>query len=394
MGGNLLFVNIGVDAVTLLSTDESRIYFFSTDIGYDIRERINNNRIMIVNDSYIELPYILDATPSVFGRTFSDFESYLQFLAKNIGSKIKSRKVVVWFSGGKDSTASLIVLLGLQRYVDFHLEAYYMHVPLLDGERNLRFVDVISRRLNIEISIESIGRHKMKDLLEYFGIPYRGFRWCTYHSKIKPMRKIKRIRSFDYEVSSERIFESYKRFSSLLEYARRKMFISGKQLKPTYLFTIMDVVDIVKKRNVVHPDYLAGCSRVSCSICPYRTIFELKKTMDDLEDPGLIDNALRKTYLARYKDMVDFEEYMVYALWRFSPRIADKILALKKLVRESEQCLRSGDVHRMISSIWLSKFESPIIEVDKAISLMQDAYKKRRFGILNLGLEPNFMVKT
>jgi len=366
------------------------LYFFSKEEGCDIRGIVRGGSI-VTGDMSLRLSYMLDATPGVFGRAIEKFDSYLEFLSRTIGPKLEGKKVVVWFSGGKDSTTSLIVLLKLQEYISLNLRVYYIHAPLLDGRRNLSFVDEVSRRLNIDIEIESIGREKMEDLLWYFGMPFRGFRWCTYHAKIRPMREIRRRLGFDYEVSSERLFESYKRFESLQEYAKRKMFISGRQLKPTYFFTILDVVDILKKHNAIHPDYLRGCSRVSCSICPYRTIFELEETIDDLEDPGLIESILRKTFLERYKHAVGWEDYLEFSLWRFSPKMVGGILRLKQLVHRMGGYITSEDIRRALSTMWHTKFDAPKLELDEITELMLEAYRTRKYGILNLGLEPIFL---
>ncbi|MEM4539180.1 MAG: phosphoadenosine phosphosulfate reductase family protein [Candidatus Korarchaeota archaeon] len=384
-----MFVCIGVDTLACLDNG-FKLYFFSTNMGFDVGKMLHNTGICY-NDNCINLSNLLDVVPGIFGRVCYDFESYLQFLARALTNKLNGRKVVVWLSGGKDSTASLITLLELQKYLNFDLKSYYIHVPLLDGERNLKFIDLISKKLDVEIGVESISKEKMKDLLEHYGLPYRGFRWCTYHAKIRVMRQIKKGR-FDYEVNSERIFESYKRFCSLLEYAKQRTFISGTQLKPLYILTILDVIDLVKARGVVHPDYIRGCSRISCSICPYRTVFELEKTANDLEDPGFIDLIMQKTYLQEYQNVATFDDYEKYALWRFQSNMAGKLLALKKCVEKMEQSLKSEDVDKILSYVWMNSLKAPHLEIDYVIKLITNAHKERKYGILNLGLEPELTI--
>ncbi len=384
MTGRPVFANIGMESVTILTEEKTDIFFMTKDRAVRINELVQKQGIQI-GDNKLDVWMVIDSTPGVFGRTINDLDEYAKNLAKYVGRKIGGRKIVVWFSGGKDSTATLVVLLKLLEYINFHIEVFYIHVPYLDGERNIRFAEEAAKKLSVDLHIESMPRDVMLDLLRERGLPFRGYRWCTYHSKIKVMRGIKKRLRADYEVSSERVFESVKRLKSLREYAKQEMFISGSQFKPTYLLTILDVADICRRNDVIHPDYLLGCSRVSCSLCPYRTILEADMTSSDVEDPGTIDITIREEYRRWYR-ATSYDDFIHYRLWRFSPSIAPIILLLKKALEGSQyQYMKMDVVRNMVSWMWMNDIEAPYIPIRAVIEIIRHI-RNFQVAIANLNL--------
>ncbi len=363
------FISLGMDSIAIFNNRGIKVYFMIEHIAKFLSDfRANEHSGFLFNK--IRYSTLIDAAPSIFGRIISDVDHYIYTLAEIVGSKLKDKRLVLWYSGGKDSTSALYIILRLQELINFKLFVGYIHVPFLDGEENSKFIDFVERKFSIDIIRASIGKNYMYRLLMERGLPYRGYRWCTYNAKIKVMRKIKRNLNCDFEISAERIFESFKRFRSLREYAKQFMFISGNQFKPIFPLTILDIVNICKKIDLVHPHYLQGCSRISCSLCPYRTIIELNKTLKDTHDPGLVEELIRITH-KKYHSTIGYDIYKRYALWRFSPKISSIILELKQhLSRREDRGICETDLLKSIAWIWHHNIEAPRITLTDIFSLV------------------------
>lgn len=377
-----------MDCITIINRYSSDVFFFLDDAAVKINSLIKNGFIE-VNNHRINLFKVLDLTPSFFGKVIDYLDEYVSFLHQALRRHLNNKKIIVWYSGGKDSTASLIIILKLSELINFKPYFVYLHVPLLDGQRNLRFVERVERQLSIDIIYDGLRKEKMLDLVKRRGLPFRGYRWCTYHAKIKIMRRIKRALGVDFEVRSERMFESQKRLKSLREYVKQKMFVSGSQFKPIYPLTVLDVVAICKEYNLIHPDYMIGCTRVSCSLCPYRSIVEIKKTFRDVEDQHIVDSILKATHRKWYSKIY-FDIYQKYYLWRFSPRFVEEILLLKEAASKlSAERLSSRNISNMLSWIWKNKISAPIISFREIYHYIMGA-QYSDLQILNLELQLNF----
>ena len=387
-GKELTFLCIGIETATILSKKGLKILFMTKDYAKSIRSIIRDREVLI-DKHKINIFKIIDATPSFFGKVISSVDEYARLLANIVGPNIKNKKIVLWFSGGKDSLATLLILLNLQEYVGFDLKTVYVHVPYLDGHTNLRFVDRVSKKLSIDIAIESIESGRMMELISQRGLPFRGYRWCTYNAKVKLMRKIRRRLGCDYEARSERIFESMKRLMSLREYAKQRMFISGTKFRPTYPLTILDVIEISKSLGLIHPHYLSGCSRVSCSLCPYRTIMEIDTTLRDVEDPGFISSVIKMMHRKWYSN-IDYEDYLYYSLWRFSPALALPILKIKKLIESRVDGIPIATIKERVSWIWRNNIMAPSLDLNDIINRI-NRLSGHPVGILNMDFREDFI---
>jgi len=379
------FISVGLDCVTILHKHQTNIFFMLGEKAKKINPLIQDKFIRI-NEHSVSLYKILDLTPGFYGCAINSVEDYIDLLYKSLKDYLKNKKIVVWYSGGKDSTSLLVVILKLSELIRFKPYFVYLHVPYLDGQRNIKFVEKVEKKLSIDIIYDSIEKNKMLDLIKKRGLPFRGYRWCTYHAKIKIMRKIKRSLGVDLEARSERATESQKRFKSLKEYAKQRMFISGTQFKPIYPLTILDVVRICKEYNLIHPDYFLGCTRVSCSLCPYRSILEIKSTFSDVEDHHFIDSILKEMY-EKWYNTISLEIYNSYYLWRFSPGLAKEIILLKTAAEKlSTEQILSDNILDMTSWIWKNKIDAPVLGLEKIYNYILGK-KLLDSQILNLGLK-------
>mgnify|MGYP003872552665 CR=1 FL=1 len=379
------FINPGTDFAIILRKDYRRLYFYySNDVILDVTRHLNGNLIKIKEFS---IPIYRFIAPSVAFPCYVayDLDEYVKFLLEHVKNKIRNKRILLSHSGGKDSTVSLIILLELKKYVNFDFTVTYSHVPFLESERHMRFVERVSQKLGIEIEMLEAPRDIFKKSLKEMGLPYRGFRWCTY-LKIKPVKQRKKELKADFEVVGDRISEGFKRFSSLVQYALQRTFISGKQFRPVYLLTLLDIIKIVRERDLVHPDYLRGMTRISCDLCPYRPVYEINELFHEVEDPGFIEQILREEYKRLYSGIASFEDYMTYALWRYHPDQARTIMKIRKNFNEHLDAYEKAllkNFRLKLKTPWANRIpEASKIEIDVLIHLLKQLAKKPKYTVI------------
>ncbi len=268
--------------------------------------------------------------PYVHARSFNDLEEYVEYLHRLVGRELRGRRVLLGFSGGKDSVAALLVLLRLQELAGFRLHVLYVHIPFLEPEENIAFVESIGRRLSVEVEIVEAPRREMKTLLKWKGMPRRGYRFCTVY-KAKPMRRLRKEDPGLIEVIGDRLTESPKRFRRLSKAAAARAVLVGRKFRPTYLFTLYDVVTLVRRHGLIHPDYMRGLPRVACSLCPFRALYEFLADETGLEESELIQQVYRKMW-SKWYSWVSYDLFQEQRLWRFSALAAKPLIYLKQLL--------------------------------------------------------------
>ena len=384
------FINSGADVISILR-DEGEFFFFWNGLheGIDVTGLIGSEKkLSVPYEGGIYIYALLDPSPTLYGYVAYDIDEYVSFLREKVSKKLNGKKVLLSFSGGKDSIASLAVLLKLQEYVSFKLFIVYSYVSYLEAVRNDRFIDEVEKKLSLDIVRVETPRETMRRILLDTGLPFRGYRWCTY-LKIKPIRAFRRRNGIDFEISNERLFETSKRFKSLVTYARQKIFISGGRFKPIYPLALLDVVKICRDRNLVHPDYLEGFSRVSCALCPYRMLYEVKDGIKDVEDPGLIEKALKIGYEKFYQGKVSWEDYMEYELWRFHPDRAKLFIALREFLSEQIKIrefkrISEESVREKFRSIWIRNLpQNPRISLRNLYDMVREWSKIATYSVIN-----------
>ncbi|MET1100967.1 MAG: phosphoadenosine phosphosulfate reductase family protein [Pyrodictiaceae archaeon] len=297
------------------------------------------------------------AVPYIHARVVDNLEEYVEWLKKRVGRELKGKRILLGFSGGKDSLAALIVVAKLAEHIPVKIHPIYIHIPFLESPRSIRFVEKVSKKLSIEIDIREAPKRIIKSMLKWRGMPRRGFRWCTVY-KVKFMREVKKNDPKTIEVVADRLPESPKRFERLSKAAAHRILFVGRKFRPTYMLAVLDVISIVKKYGLVHPDYLDGLPRVACHLCPFKTLYEFRK-LPELEDPGLIDEVLRRTWM-RWYEFVSYEEFVEQHLWRFDRFTAKALSKLRKeLGRTSQGYIKAKWLEEAHKRIWLEDIEAP-----------------------------------
>jgi len=318
-----------------------------------------NVRVYLTTPRYfVEVTHIIDvdrvrrlcADPRFFS-IVCDIDDYIRIIARELRSLIEGRNLIFNFSGGKDSCAALILLMKLQEYLSFNLKVVYVHIPYLDDQRILSFVDYIRSRFGIDIEVLEHRRRDVRSYLKWRGLPRIGERWCT-KFKVIPSKKL--ARKLDaYEVLATRASESPKR-SRLYGSLNTVILKRSRKLYIMPLLTLIDVLKIVRRYSILNPLYTEGHLRISCALCPYKSLYELSLGYE-IEDEGLIDSVLRREHAKHYRG-IDYEQFIEYALWRYRPANARRVLALMKHVERLAESHRISvdDMRKLISEFWVS----------------------------------------
>ncbi|MEM0335114.1 MAG: hypothetical protein QXT33_01710 [Thermofilum sp.] len=291
--------------------------------------------------------------------SLDSLEERLKRVADSIGSKLAGRKVMVDFSGGKDSTLNLFLLKALSERVSFQVAPVYVHMPFLEPPENIDHAQWIAGKLGYDLEVVEPSRQQILFFLHRHGLPRRGQRWCTY-LKMRALREARKRISPNYEARAERVAESGKRAERLSRAYSKAAFLSGASLNLVYDLGIEQVASVLREQGLVHPHYLDGLPRVSCSLCPYRSLYELELSSQyPLEDEGLVEHVASSLYRRFYSVRVSWEEFWSYRLWRFPPSIALARLEERAHTRV-EDSLSLEEAREMFRSIWTSSAASRV----------------------------------
>ncbi|MFQ5910172.1 MAG: phosphoadenosine phosphosulfate reductase family protein [Thermoplasmata archaeon] len=217
--------------------------------------------------------------------------------------------VAVSFSGGKDSLATLLLVLdaGLRPdilFVDTGLEfpETAEHVSEVADEYGLRLVS------------ESAGESFWAGL-ETFGPPGKDFRWCCKTSKLGPAARLI-SKNYPEGVLS---FIGQRRYESIPRSTKGPVWtnpwVPGQYAaSPIQDWTALHVwLYIFSKGASSNPWYSRGLSRIGCFLCPASDLAELEIVSRELPQYGRWAE-----YLADYaKRNQKGEEWLVLGLWRW-----------------------------------------------------------------------------
>jgi len=383
MDNKILVVGCSSDITKLCDNGQCDIFLWvDSDIALNINSFIIND-VLRINDLSLYISSWLESVPYLNIRTFNDIDDIVNFITKRSRKYLEGKTVVLGYSGGKDSTAALILITKLMEYLNIKLKVMYVYMPYIESTRNLKFVEYVSRRLSINIEVVELKRRYVRKTLKWLGLPRRGNRWCTYF-KVKPIRKVVRGNPKVIEAIADRLFESPKRALRLIKRLKDGFIASERKFTPVEFMPITDVMFIVKKWDLIHPAYMDGLPRVSCTLCPYRTLYEFN-IIETLEDPGLIDEVLLKEHRKSHVySKMPLEEFISNALWRFKPNTALKLYKLKSRLRnylDKGRILsyhRVKDLHimswnqcekiRMIAEF--VRVDDLVIKVEKALNIL------------------------
>jgi len=234
-------------------------------------------------------------------------ERGVDFIRRMVGGN--ELPLAVSFSGGKDSLATLLVVL----------EAG-LRPPLLFTDTGLEFretvqhVSEVAGRHGLELIVESAG-DKFWEAVEHFGPPGKDFRWCCKTNKLGPATRLIRQRFPDGVLSfiGQRKYESQQRANKGMVW-RNPWVPNQLGASPIQHWTAMHVwLYIFWKKEPYNPLYEKGLDRIGCWLCPASDMGELELVR------GLHADAERwAAFLTEYGEKRGHPaEWLDYGLWRW-----------------------------------------------------------------------------
>ncbi len=287
-------------------------------------------------------------------RSINLLEDLVSWIERGAGWRLRGRRLLLSYSGGKDSTAALIVLDALYDRLDFHLDIVHVHMPYLEPEYHIDEALRLASRLGWSVEVIEPPRRVLARRLLEEGLPWRRARWCTYY-KTRPLDEFFEERGYDYMVVGDRKGESIARSRRL----RPDTLFDRRRFEPIKHLTLIDVALLVRSQGLVHRDYQLGLTRVSCRYCPYKSLPELviEEGVGGDEDPGLIEEVLRREWRRWYR-RIPLQDFMENHYWRYPPRIARAFHEAKKRFEGREPSLGPLDQARLNRSIWEAPIEA------------------------------------
>ncbi|MEM4293524.1 MAG: phosphoadenosine phosphosulfate reductase family protein [Thermoplasmata archaeon] len=269
----------------------------------------------ILEDRVTDWKKIAEGSKEVLAKREAMAINFIQSVVKKYG-----KEVAVSFSGGKDSLATLLLVLkaGLKPkilFVDTGLEF----------PETVAYVKKIAGKFNLELIEESAGNAFWENL-DLFGPPGRDFRWCCKLCKLGPTTRLiaKNFPEGAVVFIGQRVYESEQRAQkgSVWE----NPWVPGQiGASPVQYWNALHIwLYLMASGCEINPWYAEGMERIGCYLCP-------ASSMGDFYIIGKKFKGLRrweeylKAFSAKSGNPV---EYVKYGLWRWKklpPGIKDYI---------------------------------------------------------------------
>ena len=274
---------------------------------------------------------------------FKDLDSYFETypaLISHFKEKFKNKKVVIGFTGGKDS---VVLALALEKLgIDY--TPIYTHIPYFE-ELLYFFSRDIYERFNAKI-IE-IPRKTARDVLSkgppYVKCPLRALKMKAVRLTLKHLGL-----SRNMMITGERAYESPSRFEAL----------KNRIHNPIQFLTDLEAFHIAKKHNALSRIYLIN-NRASCIPCPRASTLMWflgyeNFMLFDYEGFELLDKALEMDYNRKkeYLKDVTLEQFKWLGLHRINPiYVTEELSALEKLAEDAKEVSKK-EIYRVFRNFY------------------------------------------
>ncbi len=221
----------------------------------------------------------------------------------------RGEKIYVSFSGGADSTATL--LLAVEAVGASRVVAVYVDTGIEFPETR-RYVEKMASRLGVDLVVAEAGDAFWR-LLPRFGPPTRDRRWCTAKLKIEPLKRVYERLKPRVILEGVRAFESMQR-SLANVVSRSPVAPTARRAYPIHSWSRLEVQLYLRWKGVEpNPLYDEGLTRIGCVVCPAMHLYELWEVSLRLH-PQLVEAILE-----RFAALVGWER-VASGEWRFGAK--------------------------------------------------------------------------
>jgi len=231
----------------------------------------------------------------------------IEFVSDNI--KKHDLPVAVAYSGGKDSLATLHILLEAEVDPDMIFIDTGIELP-----ETIENVKEISEKYDLTLHMRK-AKSGYWDNLDHFGPSARDYRWCCKTCKLGPTA---RLIEENYEEGvlsfiGQRRYESQQRMSQGSTWDNP--WVPGQvSASPIQDWTALHVWLYLFSKDADWNDwYEKGFERIGCWVCPASDLAELDKLKEEFSEYDRFERALKK--YAEKKDLP--EEWIELGLWRW-----------------------------------------------------------------------------
>lgn len=243
-------------------------------------------------------------------------EESKEFILKTVSNS--ELPVAVSYSGGKDSLATLLLVL------DAGVRPTLLFIDTgLEFEETRRNVRETAERYGLELIVEGAGR-TFWDNVWTFGPPAKDYRWCCKTCKLGPATRLIQKNFPDGVLSfiGQRAYESEQRARKGRVW-RNPWTPNQLAASPIQKWTAMHVwLYLFSKRADANPLYERGIERIGCFMCPATDLSELRRA----EELGG-EYAEWVRFLSEYADRRGMPKaWLDYDLWRWR-RLPDSVAA-------------------------------------------------------------------
>lgn len=276
---------------------------------------------------------VMAANDEVMGRRVREATQFVKRTVEE--SKLP---VAVSFSGGKDSLATLLLVL------EAGIKPKLMFVDTgLEFSETKANVEETAGRYGLDLLVESAGDSFWRNLA-HFGPPAKDFRWCCKTCKLGPATQLI-TKNFPDGVLSfigQRAYESQQRAQKPMVW-RNPWTPNQLAASPIQKWTALHIwIFLMSRGAAVNPLYKKGLERIGCFMCPATDLAELRLVRNLSQDyprwQEFLDSYASRTGRPVY--------WLEHDLWRWK-RIPQSVL--DELGMKNGEARASGDVDRSTS---------------------------------------------
>ncbi len=302
--------------------DKDRIVGLALDVGSRIVEVFRWRPI----DPYAYLIEILSRPSISWLDIYRANLDYIENLVEKVRRAVKwlerdlGKRGYLAFSGGKDSVLAAYLLTEAES----NFVAVYTHIEHGDPEHVRSYSERIASKLGFELHVVEHRWRDVENHLRVYGMPFRGYRWCTYVFKFYPqMLLAKKLYGLDKIVSytGSRKFETFKRSIKPATYVDVDLGVVNHSVPYKFPKLLEYLVLAYRYRATLVEDYFLGFERLSCITCPYKSCYELRLARKIYAD----DFEYWRPYIERLAKSMNIDEFDAFErhLWRLGYQLKE-----------------------------------------------------------------------